>query len=520
MLSLWRCRHCSLLSRPDLFQQPRRFFLAGEPAPLLNPSRGSFSSLLLRLPQQEQQQQQVQRWQSTQAQPPRTTTVRSLSSSPAAASTSQPQGGARFAPRRSVLRRPRPRLPPKRLPRNRYDSVWPTTHASSVPGHKDAASEGHTQSSSRLFPVSAIHIAQTIDLNPVMSELLARHSIRRHAFNKNSIIVQLPPEEEKAVVGVDGKAHLRPSSSSSSHHSDPSFVAVFRFGSVVCVNLSPRRVAALVADIKKKHAIEPVATGFERKENYSVLLRPPILDGDEYYDALYEGGHHGVGVDGDTVDTVISPTPTRIVTGDYCVVPELDMNGVSVISHIMAQTVALDTYNDVVDDLLAKFATINADVTKTGKFAGTNREFLFKTVAQNHIIFNDMISKIRIKDRSDTAWNLTKYEAIHYGMKDEFEIDDRFEHIEFKLNLIQQNAKFFVEVLQSQKSNTLEWIIVFLIAVECVIMTADMTGLGEKVISPLLQGLHLWTPAPTPEVVSGTAAAAEAASSGSPPAAP
>jgi uncharacterized Rmd1/YagE family protein len=163
------------------------------------------------------------------------------------------------------------------------------------------------------------------------------------------------------------------------------------------------------------------------------------------------------------------------------------MNAVVVISNIMGQTVALDSYNDTVDDLLAQFARINSNVTRTGNLTGTDKHVLFKTVAQNNGIFIDMISKIRIKDRSDTAWNLTKYESVHYGLKSEFEIDERFDMIEFKLSLIQDNAKFFLEVLQSQKSNNLEWIIVFLIMVECILMCVEMSGMSEATVKAISQ---------------------------------
>jgi uncharacterized Rmd1/YagE family protein len=74
---------------------------------------------------------------------------------------------------------------------------------------------------------------------------------------------------------------------------------------------------------------------------------------------------------------------------------------------------------------------------------------------------------------------------IHDGMKEEFDIAQRFEHIEFKLNLIQQNAKFFLEVLAHQKSNSLEWIIIVLIMFECVLMVMEMSGTGEVVFSHL-----------------------------------
>jgi hypothetical protein len=57
------------------------------------------------------------------------------------------------------------------------------------------------------------------------------------------------------------------------------------------------------------------------------------------------------------------------------------------------------------------------------------------------------------------------------------------QHIEFKLDLIQQNAKFFLEVLHAQKSNTLEWVIIVLISFECVLMCLDMSGIGAKFFS-------------------------------------
>ena len=111
--------------------------------------------------------------------------------------------------------------------------------------------------------------------------------------------------------------------------------------------------------------------------------------------------------------------------------------------------------------------------------------YVLSPVAQNNSIFIDMVSKLGIKDRSDTAWNLSQYEDIHEGMKEEFEIYTRFKDIEFKLNLIQQNAKFFLEVLQHQKSNSLEWIIVWLIGLESVLMCIDMSGKGEALFQYL-----------------------------------
>ena len=52
--------------------------------------------------------------------------------------------------------------------------------------------------------------------------------------------------------------------------------------------------------------------------------------------------------------------------------------------------------------------------------------------------------------------------------------EDRFKHLEFKLNLIQHNTKFFLEVMHNQKSDTLEWIIIVLISAEICIGLCDL----------------------------------------------
>lgn len=306
----------------------------------------------------------------------------------------------------------------------------------------------------QLLPVTARHIAQNIDLFSVLKRVFSgtRAPSKQKIFGNKYFVLEMP----------------------TTIHSKPSYVAVFKFGSIVALNVSPRDLDVWIKEIKHMHVKDPALSGFERKENYGIL----IDDSQQAFDISSTSRENAE-------ENMLVADENVVVTGDMCIVPELDMNGVAVISNIMAQTVALDSYNELVDGLLSNFAEINSKVTETGKFTQTDKDFLFKSVAQNNSIFIDMISRVRIKDRSDMAWHYAKYEKIHSGMKQEFEIDDRFDHIEFKLNLIQQNAKFFLEVLQHQKSNSLEWIIVALISVECAIMCIDMTGMGEPLFKAL-----------------------------------
>jgi len=271
-----------------------------------------------------------------------------------------------------------------------------------------------------------------------LSDFFATSPPLRHVFGRTNIIIQLSPPPMNC--------------STSLSQSQPRYVAIYRFGSVVFFNLTTKESSRLLEQIKK-HSVDPIATGFERREHFEVALQPQL------------------------------ETATGKIAPDRAMVRELDMNTVGIVSNIMGQTVALDWHNDTVDELLAKFSSVNSSVERTGSFTSIERHTLFQVVARNNSLFIDMVGKLGIKDRSDTAWHLSQYEQLHEDMRKEFDLDERFRNVEFKLDLIQQNAKFFLEVLHAQKSNTLEWVIIVLISFECALMILEMSGWGPKLLT-------------------------------------
>jgi len=299
------------------------------------------------------------------------------------------------------------------------------------------------------YPVIAIQIARSIDLSKVISQVFAAKGVRKMR-ERLSVVAQLQPNN----TGISATEAAR-------------FVAVFGFGSVVFFNVSPKEIAALTEEIKRL-STGSLSSGKERKDRFCVHVEPPTIS----------SMRTGMGIDEN------KQVEVDVVTADYCIVPELNMKSVDVISNIMAQSVALDAYNDTVDELLVDFERINNKVTSEGNLTPVDRDKMFRAVAQNNAIFLKL-TKVGIKDRVDTAWNLSQYENVSEGMREEFDIDRRFENIEFKLNLIQQNAKFFLEVLANQKSDSLEWIIIVLILLECVLMCIEMSGMGEPLFAYL-----------------------------------
>ncbi len=72
---------------------------------------------------------------------------------------------------------------------------------------------------------------------------------------------------------------------------------------------------------------------------------------------------------------------------------------------------------------------------------------LFKLIAQNSTVTISIIKKLRLFEKNETAWKDAELHQIWEGLKEEFELESRFKNLEFVLQLIQHNTKFFLEIL-------------------------------------------------------------------------
>ena len=60
-------------------------------------------------------------------------------------------------------------------------------------------------------------------------------------------------------------------------------------------------------------------------------------------------------------------------------------------------------------------------------------------------------------------------------MRKDFELDYRYKDLSLKLDIVKEDARFFLEVLHTEKSTKLEWTIIWLIAIEIGIGLAGLS---------------------------------------------
>lgn len=118
--------------------------------------------------------------------------------------------------------------------------------------------------------------------------------------------------------------------------------------------------------------------------------------------------------------------------------------------------------------MVEEFAYINRKMETTGTFT-MDRKKLLQLVGKANSNLADVILKVGLLERSEIAWREAKYAQIYEYLREEYEVTQRFGNLNFKLKFVEHNIHFLQEVLQNNRSNLLEWCIIFLLSIENVI---------------------------------------------------
>jgi uncharacterized Rmd1/YagE family protein len=85
-----------------------------------------------------------------------------------------------------------------------------------------------------------------------------------------------------------------------------------------------------------------------------------------------------------------------------------------------------------------------------------------------------MVGRVAVSDKPDVLWDRPELERLYARLTDEFEIPDRYEAVESKLDLIGRTIQTAVNLVQSRRSLRVEWYIVILIVFEIILTLYEM----------------------------------------------
>ena len=98
---------------------------------------------------------------------------------------------------------------------------------------------------------------------------------------------------------------------------------------------------------------------------------------------------------------------------------------------------------------------------------------LLKHIGQTLSTQRQMVGHVEIDDKPELLWEMPEFERLYLRLEDDYEIQERYERLNRKLDLIYRTAETMHGLLQGKSSLRVEWYIVILIVVDILLHLAE-----------------------------------------------
>lgn len=146
---------------------------------------------------------------------------------------------------------------------------------------------------------------------------------------------------------------------------------------------------------------------------------------------------------------------------------ELTLDKLKIVSLALAQSVALDYFENSVSKAMARFQPVVHAMREEGKLPLNHREVL-ALVAFAMEIRSVVLENLTLFDDPPESWESESLAHLDSALFDQFDLEERINAINQKLAYLKDAGSTLMEVLNHRKSVRLEWIVIILIAIEVV----------------------------------------------------
>jgi uncharacterized Rmd1/YagE family protein len=178
-----------------------------------------------------------------------------------------------------------------------------------------------------------------------------------------------------------------------------------------------------------------------------------------------------------TEDAVLTLDPNV----DHDIVPDLmdsirlpcwNLEYLQLVADILGKSAALTYYEDSMALTFDRLEPLTINL-KAGLAPTRHVRNLLKHLGYTLATQRQMIAHVEIADKPDLLWDRPKLERLYLKLEDEYEIQERYEKLNKKLDLIYRTTETMLGVQQERNSMRVEWYIVILIVIEILLHLAE-----------------------------------------------
>lgn len=164
---------------------------------------------------------------------------------------------------------------------------------------------------------------------------------------------------------------------------------------------------------------------------------------------------------------------TEKATFEELYVKDLDLEKMKIISYVSAQSVALDRYEDEIDERLAELGRVVDNIKSSGR-TKVNQSSLLKQVGNVLSVKQNVVSSLSLFDKPNETWEREEIEKLYDKLRGEYELRDRFDILNEKIDFLSENNTTLLNFISSQKANFLEIVVIILIVIEIVLFVLEL----------------------------------------------
>jgi uncharacterized Rmd1/YagE family protein len=214
--------------------------------------------------------------------------------------------------------------------------------------------------------------------------------------------------------------------------SEDKYLYVFHYGMVSFFNLTNQEIETVIDSIKpfcKNYIAE------KNSEDIHVEIKPNILT----------------------------------VTFEKVILPELNSEMIRLVMLNASQSVALNRYSEITEELLIETNEHTLFLEKKGKLDISGNK-LKRFIGKILNIKNKISENLYIFDSPEITWEDEQLNKLNADLKQTFDLKDRYHIIHDRIDIIKENLELFKDIMDHKESSKLEWIIIILIFIEIVDM--------------------------------------------------
>lgn len=251
------------------------------------------------------------------------------------------------------------------------------------------------------------------------------HNLKSYVFSRSIDMTRLLEKYTASPSSIDPRASI------SSRIGEAGFAFIFNHGSVVFWDVSPEDQEL---QLKKLVDLEPV----------------PDLQG----------------TISDSFSVVERDGPTQVEFGRL-LLDKLNPDRMEVIASTLAQSTSMEYYESLVEDAWRQVDAMLVDITRKGHHSFLVRP-INRRIADALTLRSTVVRVLHLLDKPDLIWEDKVMDDVYGDLRAMFDLPERFQALEYKLQLIQQTLEVLVEMIRDRRLYWLELSIVLLISLEIV----------------------------------------------------